>query len=125
MRSATKVTKDIIESSLDGNGKSSLKLIARAGTGVDNIDVTTATHNSVLVMNALGSNTISAVELTCMMLLDLARSSPLANQSMKEGKWERSKFMGTELYGKCLAVIGLGRIGKEVKINFIRVFNIK
>lgn len=109
VRSATKVTSEIIASA--GN---SLKLIGRAGTGVDNIDVDAATANQTLVMNTPGSNTISAAELTCAMLSSLARFVPQANQSMKEGKWERTKFVGTELFGKTLAIIGLGRIGKEV-----------
>lgn len=91
-----------------------MRLVARAGTGVDNIDVVSATDFNILVMNAVGSNTISAAELSCAMIMALARSLPLANQSMKDGKWERSKFMGTELYGKTLAVLGLGRIGREV-----------
>jgi D-3-phosphoglycerate dehydrogenase len=65
-------------------------------------------------MNALGSNTISAAELTCAMISAVTRHLPQANMSMKAGKWERSKFMGTELYGKTLALIGLGRIGREV-----------
>lgn len=109
VRSATKVTKEILTS-----GEKSLKLIARAGTGVDNIDVDAATNLGILVMNAVGSNTISAAELTCAMISSLARSLPLANQSMKDGKWERSKFLGSELYGKTLAIVGLGRIGREV-----------
>lgn len=111
VRSATKVTKEII-SACSGLP---FKLIARAGTGVDNIDVDAATAQSILVMNAVGSNTISAAELTCAMIMNLARSLPMANQSMKEGKWERSKFLGSELFGKCLAIVGLGRIGKEVR----------
>lgn len=122
VRSATKVTKEIIAATGNGVGTSSLKLIARAGTGVDNIDVVSASENGVLVMNAVGSNTISAAELTCAMIMNLARSLPAANQSMKEGKWERSKFMGTELFGKCLAVVGLGRIGKEVCKHLIPLF---
>jgi len=65
-------------------------------------------------MNTPGSNTISAAELTCAMISSLARHLPQATQSMKDGKWERSKFVGTELYGKTLAIIGLGRVGKEV-----------
>jgi D-3-phosphoglycerate dehydrogenase len=68
-------------------------------------------------MNTPGSNTISAAELTCAMISSLARFLPQANMSMKEGKWERSRFTGTELYGKTLAIIGLGRIGKEVAIR--------
>lgn len=109
VRSATKVTAEVLESA----GKS-LKLVARAGTGVDNIDIVSASKAGVVVMNAVGSNTISAVELTCGMFISLARQLPLANQTMKEGKWERSKFVGTELYNKTLAIVGLGRIGKEV-----------
>jgi len=109
VRSATKVTAEVLTS-----GAESLKLIARAGTGVDNIDVNCATEKGILVMNALGSNTISAAELTCAMISGVARHLPQGNMSMKQGKWERSKFMGTELYGKTLAVIGLGRIGREV-----------
>lgn len=111
VRSATKVTADILKSAA---ATRNLKLVARAGTGVDNIDVDAASELGVLVMNALGSNTISAVELTCAHLMSMARSLPRAHQSMKEGKWERSKFLGTELYGKTLALLGLGRIGREV-----------
>ncbi len=88
--------------------------MARAGTGVDNIDVEAASRLGVLVMNAVGSNTISAAELTCSMIMGLSRNLGLANSSMKAGKWERSKFMGSELFGKTLAVLGLGRIGREV-----------
>lgn len=109
VRSATKVTSEVLTS-----GAGNLKLVARAGTGVDNIDVNVATEKGILVMNALGSNTISAAELTCAMISGLARHLPQANMSMKEGKWERSKFLGTELYGKTLAIVGLGRIGREV-----------
>lgn len=109
VRSATQVTSEILT-----NGSTSLKLVARAGTGVDNIDVPKATDCGILVMNAVGSNTISAAELTCAMIMNLARRVPQANQSMREGKWERSKFMGCELFGKTLAILGLGRIGREV-----------
>lgn len=109
VRSATQVTADILS-----GAASSLKLVARAGTGVDNIDVPKATDHGILVMNAVGSNTISAAELTCAMLMNLARRVPQANQSLREGKWERSKFVGCELFGKTLAIIGLGRIGREV-----------
>jgi D-3-phosphoglycerate dehydrogenase / 2-oxoglutarate reductase len=78
----------------------------------------------ILVMNAVGSNTISAAELTCAMISSLARYLPQANASMKEGKWERTKFLGTELFGKTLAVIGLGRIGREVATR-IRSFGMR
>ena len=119
VRSATKVTSDVLES-----GKENLKLVARAGTGVDNIDVPAATGLGILVMNALGSNTISAAELTCAMIMNMSRQLPLANSSMKEGKWERSKFMGSELFGKTLAIVGLGRIGREVASR-MRAFGMK
>lgn len=109
VRSATKVTAEVLSS-----GAENLKLVARAGTGVDNIDVNFASEKGVLVMNSLGSNTISAAELTCSMISALARHLPQANLSMRSGKWERPKFLGTELYGKTLAVVGLGRIGREV-----------
>jgi D-3-phosphoglycerate dehydrogenase len=109
VRSATKVTAEVLASAGEN-----LKLVARAGTGVDNIDVEAASRLGVLVMNAVGSNTISAAELTCSMISGLSRNLGLANSSMKQGKWERSKFMGSELYGKTLAVLGLGRIGREV-----------
>ena len=114
VRSATTVSNDVLKSGVEEH---KLKLVARAGTGVDNIDVPRATENGVLVMNAVGSNTISAAELTCAMIMNLARRLPQANMSMKEGKWERSKFQGIELFGKTLAIIGLGRIGKEVSIR--------
>lgn len=103
---------------------SNLKLVARAGTGVDNIDVGAASELGVLVMNAVGSNTISAAELTCAMISSLARNLSLADRSMKDGKWERSKFMGTELYGKTLAILGLGRIGREVAVR-MQAFGMK
>lgn len=119
VRSATKVTSEVLASAA-----SNLKLVARAGTGVDNIDVDFATEKGILVMNALGSNTISAAELTCSMISALARHLPQANASMKEGKWERPKFLGTELYGKTLAVVGLGRIGREVA-NRMRSFGME
>jgi D-3-phosphoglycerate dehydrogenase / 2-oxoglutarate reductase len=109
VRSATKVTSDVLES-----GANNLKLIARAGTGVDNIDVNAASEKGMLVMNAVGSNTISACELTCSMICSLPRNMTRAIESMRQGKWERSKLMGNELYGKTLAIIGLGRIGREV-----------
>jgi D-3-phosphoglycerate dehydrogenase len=109
VRSATKVTAEILEA-----GANNLRLVARAGTGVDNINVPEATRLGILVMNAVGSNTISATELTCAMIASLARHIPQAHASMKADKWERAKFMGTELYGKTLAILGLGRIGREV-----------
>ncbi|XP_024244726.1 D-3-phosphoglycerate dehydrogenase [Oncorhynchus tshawytscha] len=108
VRSATKVTADVI------NAAGNLKIIGRAGTGVDNVDVDAATIKGVIVMNTPSGNTISAAELTCTLLMSLSRHVPQAAMSMKAGNWDRKKFMGTELYGKILGIVGLGRIGKEV-----------
>ncbi len=108
VRSGTKVTKEVIE-----KGKN-LKIIGRAGVGLDNIDVEAATLNGVIVMNAPEGNTISAAEHTIGLIFSLARNIPIANQTLKNGKWEKKKFVGTELYGKTLGIIGLGRIGKRV-----------
>ncbi|KAM9850825.1 D-3-phosphoglycerate dehydrogenase [Aulostomus maculatus] len=108
VRSATKVTADVI------NAASNLKIIGRAGTGVDNVDVDAATRKGIIVMNTPSGNTISAAELTCALLMSLSRNVPQAVMSMKAGNWDRKKFMGAELYGKVLGIVGLGRIGKEV-----------
>uniref|UniRef100_A0A8C1V6J7 D-3-phosphoglycerate dehydrogenase n=1 Tax=Cyprinus carpio TaxID=7962 RepID=A0A8C1V6J7_CYPCA len=108
VRSATKVTADVV------NAGSNLKIIGRAGTGVDNVDVDAATKRGIIVMNTPSGNTISAAELTCALLMSLSRHIPQAVMSMKDGKWDRKKFMGAELYGKVLGIVGLGRIGKEV-----------
>ncbi|KAM4559054.1 D-3-phosphoglycerate dehydrogenase [Odontesthes bonariensis] len=108
VRSATKVTADVI------NAGDNLKIIGRAGTGVDNVDVPAATKKGVIVMNTPSGNTISAAELTCALLMSLSRTIPQATMSMKQGNWDRKKFMGAELYGKVLGIVGLGRIGKEV-----------
>lgn len=108
VRSATKVTADVIEAATN------LKVIGRAGTGVDNVDVDAATKKGIIVMNTPSGNTISAAELTCALIMSLSRHVPQAAMSMKAGNWDRKKFMGAELYGKVLGIIGLGRIGKEV-----------
>lgn len=108
VRSATKVTADVIKA-----GKN-LKIIGRAGTGVDNIDIPAASLQGIIVMNTPGGNTISAAEQTCVLISTLARHIPQAAASMKEGKWDRKKYMGSELLGKTLAIVGLGRIGREV-----------
>lgn len=108
VRSDTQVTSDII------NSASKLKVVGRAGVGLDNIDIPAATRAGIIVMNTPDGNTISAAEHTVAMILSLARNIPQANASMKAGKWERSKFMGVELHGKTLGIIGLGRIGSEV-----------
>ncbi|XP_054717850.1 D-3-phosphoglycerate dehydrogenase-like [Uloborus diversus] len=108
VRSATKVTADILAA-----GKQ-LKIVGRAGVGVDNIDCDAATKHGVLVINAPGGNTLSAAELTCAMIVSLSRNIVEASASLKSGKWDRKKFMANELLGKTLAIIGLGRIGREV-----------
>jgi D-3-phosphoglycerate dehydrogenase len=108
VRSETKVTADILEA------VSSLRVIGRAGVGVDNIDVPSATMRGVVVMNAPDGNTITTAEHTIALLISLARSIPQANSSLKAGKWERKKFIGVELQGKTLGIIGLGRIGRVV-----------
>jgi len=108
VRSATKVTKDVIEAGIN------LKLIGRAGTGVDNIDLPAATEKGIIVMNTPGGNTLSACELTCTMILSTSRHISNGTESLRAGRWDRKKFMGCEVYGKTLAIIGLGRIGQEV-----------
>ncbi|OGS21716.1 MAG: phosphoglycerate dehydrogenase [Elusimicrobia bacterium RIFOXYA2_FULL_39_19] len=108
IRSEVKVTKEIFDAAKN------LKLVVRAGTGVDNIDKAYATQKGVVVMNVPGGNTISACEQTMALLMATARNTPQAHASVKAGKWEKEKFIGTELQGKVLGLIGLGRIGKEV-----------
>jgi D-3-phosphoglycerate dehydrogenase len=111
VRSATKVTAEVI-----GRG-TRLKVIGRAGTGVDNIDVDAATRRGVLVMNTPGGNTISAAEHTVSLMLSLVRNIPQAYASLLRGEWERKKFTGTEVLGKTVGVIGLGKIGYEVAMR--------
>jgi len=108
VRSETKVTRAVLEAA------SKLKVVGRAGVGVDNVDVEAATQRGVVVMNTPGGNTISTAELTFSMLMALARRIPQAHASMKAGEWNRKQFQGTELYGKTLGILGLGRIGSEV-----------
>lgn len=108
VRSATKVTGDIISSA------KKLKYIGRAGVGLDNVDLEAATQKGIIAMNTPAGNTISTAEHTFSMILSLSRNIPQANASMKKGEWKRSKFMGVELYGKTLGIVGFGRIGSEV-----------
>src|SRR5690349_1097109 len=108
VRSETKVTRKVIEAA------PKLRVVGRAGVGIDNVDVDAATEHGVVVMNTPGGNTISTAELTFTMLLSLARKVPQAYASMAAGKWDRKQFQGTELAGKTLGVLGLGRIGTEV-----------
>ncbi|MFA6320439.1 MAG: phosphoglycerate dehydrogenase [Candidatus Omnitrophota bacterium] len=108
VRSATKVTKDVIAVA------DKLKIIGRAGVGLDNVDVEAASKKGIIVVNTPAGNTISTAEHTFSMLLALSRSIPQADFSVKKGEWERKKFMGVEVYGKTLGIVGLGRIGTEV-----------
>ncbi len=108
VRSATKVTAAIIAAA------PRLRAIARAGTGVDNVDVAAASARGIVVMNAPGANSVSVAELALGQLLALARHLPAADAAMKQGKWEKKKFLGEELRGKVLGLAGLGRIGQEV-----------
>ena len=108
IRSATKLTADLIERA------DRLRVIGRAGTGVDNVDVEAATKRGIIVANAPESNSVAAAEHTVALALALARNVPQAHGSLTSGKWERSRFGGNELYGKTLGVIGFGRIGQLV-----------
>ena len=108
IRSNTQVTKEII------NNAKLLKVIGRAGIGVDNINVESATARGIIVMNTPYGNSITTAEHTIAMILSLARSIPQANSSTHAGNWEKAKFTGTELYGKTLGMIGCGNIGSIV-----------
>jgi D-3-phosphoglycerate dehydrogenase / 2-oxoglutarate reductase len=108
IRSGTKLTKDAIEA-----GKN-LKIIGRAGVGVDNVDVPTATRQGIVVVNSPEGNTIAAAEHALAMMLSLSRYIPEANASIKSGKWDRKSFTGVEVYKKTLGVLGLGKIGSHV-----------
>lgn len=108
VRSGTKVTEEIIDEAKN------LKVIGRAGVGLDNVDLKAATKKGIVAMNTPAGNTTSTAEHTMSMILALSRNIPQACLSLKSGKWERSKFEGVELYGKTLGIIGLGRIGSTV-----------
>jgi D-3-phosphoglycerate dehydrogenase len=94
-----------------------LRIVARAGTGVDNVDVAAASARGLLVVNAPGANSISVAEHACALMLALARAVPAADRAMKEARWEKKNFLGTELRGKTLGIAGLGRIGQEVALR--------
>jgi D-3-phosphoglycerate dehydrogenase len=108
VRSETRVDAGLIEAA------TRLRVIGRAGAGVDNIDVDAATRRGILVLNAPSGNTVAAAEHTMAMMLALARHVPQADQAVKAGRWERSRFVGTELKDKVLGLVGLGNIGSEV-----------
>lgn len=118
VRSATKVTAEIIEA-----GKK-LRVIGRAGVGVDNVDLEAATKRGIIVMNTPEGNTISTAELSFSMLMAVARNLPQADAHVKKGEWKRSKFQGSELNGKTLGIVGFGRIGREVAKR-ANAFNMK
>lgn len=108
VRSETKVTSEIIEHATN------LKVIGRAGSGLDNVDKIAATKRGIVVMNTPGGNTITTAEHTVALLFSMARQIPQATACMKQGKWEKKKFKGVELYNKTLGIIGLGNIGSHV-----------
>ncbi len=108
IRSGTRITADLIDRA------DRLRVIGRAGTGVDNVDVAAATKRGIVVANAPESNSVAAAEHTLALALALCRNIPRAHASLAQGRWERSRFKGNELYGKTLGVIGLGRIGQLV-----------
>lgn len=108
VRSASKVTAEVIEKA------AKLKIIGRAGVGVDNIDIPAATAKGIIVINSPGGNTIAATEHTMAMMLSMARNIPIANETTQKGEWNRKKYVGVELKGKTLGVIGMGRIGSGV-----------
>jgi D-3-phosphoglycerate dehydrogenase len=108
VRSAVKVTKEVLEKA------PKLRVIGRAGVGVDNVDLNAATAAGVLVMNTPGGNAVSVAEHTIALMLSMARAIPQASASTKAGKWEKKKFLGNEVRGKTLGIIGLGSIGREV-----------
>lgn len=118
VRSAVKVNHDVLSKA------PKLRVIGRAGVGVDNVDLKAATAAGVLVMNTPGGNAVSVAEHTLGLMLAMARSIPQANASTKGGKWEKKKFLGTELRGKTLGVMGLGSIGREV-VKRARAFEMR
>jgi D-3-phosphoglycerate dehydrogenase len=111
VRSATKADAQLIAAA------PKLRVIARAGTGVDNVDVPAATERGIVVMNAPGANSVSVAELAIALLLSLSRAIPAADAAMKRGTWDKKKLTGLELRGKTLGIVGLGRIGQEVSVR--------
>ena len=108
IRSGTRVTKEILK------GAKRLKVVGRAGAGLDNVDLEAATSHGIVVMNTPGGNTITTAEHTMSLLMSMARRIPQANASNRSGKWEKSKFMGVELFQKTLGIVGMGKIGQHV-----------
>lgn len=118
VRSETKVTAALMDNAPD------LRVVGRAGVGVDNIDVPAATSRGIVVMNAPDGNTITTAEHTIALLIALARRVPQANSSLKSGRWDRKSFIGVELQGKTLGIVGMGRIGRTVASR-ARAFGMK
>jgi len=108
VRSATRVTAEVLAAG------TRLRVVGRAGTGVDNIDLEAATRQGIMIVNAPASNSVAVAELTIALILSLARHIPQAHSSVVAGKWERNRFMGFEVRNKTLGLVGLGRIGAEV-----------
>ena len=108
VRSATKVTSDMLAKAPN------LKVVGRAGVGVDNIDLNAATERGIAVLNAPSGNTVSAAELTLALMLSVVRRVPSADASVRRGEWDRSLFRGVELRGRTLGLVGAGRVGQEV-----------
>ena len=108
VRGATKVTADVIAAATN------LKVVGRAGTGLDNVDIPAASKRGIVVMNTPGGNTVTTAEHTLSMMMALVRNIPQANASMKQAKWEKKKFSGMEIFNKTLGVVGLGKIGSVV-----------
>src|ERR1043166_1723514 len=105
VRSGTKVTEELI------GAAEKLKVVGRAGSGLDNVDTQAATRRGIVVMNTPGGNTVTTAEHTMPMICAMTRRIPQATASMKAGKWEKEKFMGVELYNKTLGIVGIGQIG--------------
>ncbi len=108
IRSGTKINKDILENA------NNLKIIARCGVGVDNVDIEEATNKKIYVTNSPNANIISVAELTIGLIISAARKIHVSNNSLKDKKWDRNKFLGTELYQKQLGLVGFGKAAKEV-----------
>ena len=115
VRSRTKLTADIIKKA------DNMKIIARAGVGVDNIDLDAATEKGIMVVNSPESTSVTVAEHTMGLILSMARKISIADKSVKDGKWEKKNFMGVELRNKTLGVIGMGRIGSQV-VNRCKAF---
>ena len=111
VRSGTQVTPPVLEAA------HRLKVVGRAGAGVDNIDTAAATRGGVIVMNTPGGNSVSTAEHSFAMIMSLARNIPQGTASLKDGRWERSQLTGVELRGKTIGILGLGKVGSEVALR--------